>query len=86
MMVELSVTNPVLSPIAVDAKAAAAMFGVSSRTWRRYNSSGQCPTPVKLGGSTVRWRVQELIEWSDHGCPSRVVWDRLRTIHPVPLS
>ena len=34
-MVELTVTSPVLSPIAIGAKRAAAMFGLSDRTWTR---------------------------------------------------
>ena len=78
MMVELSVANPMLSPIAVDGKAAAALFGLSLRTWQRYNSAGICPAPIRLSDSAVRWIVQDLQAWAAHGCPSRVVWEERR--------
>ena len=81
-MTELSATNPVLSPIAIDAKAAAAMFGLSSRTWRRLNSSRQCPAPIRVGGS-VRWRVDELKCWSECDCPSCTAWTWHRSGQPM---
>lgn len=63
--------------IAVDAKDAAAMFGLSDRSWRRMNAAGQCPRPLRLGGA-VRWNTDELREWAAAGSPSRARWDELR--------
>lgn len=68
-----------LEPLAVDAKGAAALIGISDRTWRRMNAAGQCPRPMKLGGA-VRWRVAELREWVDAGAPSRAKWEERRRL------
>src|SRR5262245_57173839 len=61
------------TPIAVDANDAAALFGLSSRTWRRLNAAGLIPSPLRLGGS-VRWRRDELVAWAAAGSPTRSRW------------
>lgn len=81
-MTEFSANNPVLSPIAIGAKCAAAMFGLSERTWRRLNSEGQCPSPIRVGRS-IRWRVADLNWWAQCGCPSRTELERQRSVEPV---
>ena len=69
--------------IAVGAKAAAAMFNVSARTWWRLASTQQCPAPIQVGGST-RWRVAELELWSKCGCPSCAGRNWQRCVKPLP--
>jgi prophage regulatory protein len=49
-------------------KEAAEMAGVRPRSWWRYVSSGEAPTPVRFGGS-VRWRRSDLEAWIAAGCP-----------------
>jgi excisionase family DNA binding protein len=46
----------------------AAMLGVSERTLWRLLSAGKVPKPVRFGRNT-RWRVAEVKEWIDRGCP-----------------
>lgn len=64
-------------PLAIDARNAAALFGLSVRTWRRLDAAGGCPRPLRLGGA-VRWSPDELAAWRDAGCPARAEWERNR--------
>ena len=66
-----------LPPIAVNAKGAGRLFSLSERTWRRLNSGGLCPAPIRVGRSK-RWRVCELEQWSHCGSPTRVKWEQMR--------
>jgi predicted DNA-binding transcriptional regulator AlpA len=45
--------------LAVDAKAAGALFGLSERAWRRLDVAGHIPRPIKVG-RLIRWRLAEL--------------------------
>lgn len=49
----------------------AEMLKVSTRTLWRLLSKGALPEPVRLGGST-RWRLHEVQQWIDEGCPPLV--------------
>lgn len=51
----------------VNARTAAAIVGVSRRSWWRFVAEGKAPQPLRLGGC-VRWRVSELRRWIDSGC------------------
>jgi len=51
----------------IDAKAAARMLGVSTRTVARMCDRGAMPRPVRIGTS-LRWRRHELAEWIAGGC------------------
>ena len=62
-----------IEQLAVGADAAAALIGVSARTWRRWHSAGLVPAPVRVGRS-VRWRVDEIVRWLRAGCPARGRW------------
>lgn len=64
-------------PILVDANDAAAMLGVSRAHFYRMRAAGQVPLPVRLG-KAVRWRVEELQEWVDAGCPGRSKWEAIK--------
>ena len=56
------------------ARTAAAMCGISLRTWRTWDAAGRIPQPVRIGRST-RWRVDELRAWVEAGCPRRAEWE-----------
>ena len=66
--------NDATEQLALRAKAAARLLGISERHLWALHSSGRLPTPVRLGRS-VRWRRDELLAWLEAGCPSRDVWD-----------
>lgn len=63
-----------LVPLMVDAKQAAAITSVSVATWHRMVSAGKTPAPVKLSAGCVRWRVADLEDWIEKGCPDRQTW------------
>jgi predicted DNA-binding transcriptional regulator AlpA len=65
-------------PILVDARRAAALLGVGLRTLRAMDAAGKLPAPVRLSPGCVRWRLAELREWSEAGCPDRKTWAALR--------
>lgn len=47
----------------------ASLLNVSVRTVWRLQSCGNIPQPVRLGGA-VRWRLQEVRDWINQGCPA----------------
>lgn len=53
----------------MNAEEVAAMLGVSERTLWRLLSAGKFPQPVRFGRST-RWRLSDVKEWLDQGCPA----------------
>ena len=57
----------------LDGREAARLCAVGLRTWRRLDSSGRVPLPVRIG-RRVLWRADELREWIVAGCPSRARW------------
>ncbi|MCH8824011.1 MAG: hypothetical protein IH984_10930 [Planctomycetes bacterium] len=77
-MAELSLIQ---SPIAVGAKGAAGMFSMSERNWRRLNSSGLIPSPIRINGA-VRWLVCDLNLWAKRDCPTRAVFEQQRLQEP----
>ncbi|MGO9597026.1 MAG: helix-turn-helix transcriptional regulator [Isosphaeraceae bacterium] len=52
----------------LNAEEVAAMLGVSERTLWRLLSAGRVPKPVRFGRST-RWRLADVEEWINRGCP-----------------
>ncbi len=62
-------THKIEIPELLDARAAAALLGVSTRTVWRMRDAGVCPAPLKILGA-VRWRRRELLEWLDAGAPN----------------
>lgn len=58
----------------VSAQDAASLCNKSLRTWRNWNAAGRIPRPVRIGRSTL-WRLAELHEWVDAGCPPRQEWE-----------
>jgi predicted DNA-binding transcriptional regulator AlpA len=53
----------------VNASVAAAVLGVSRRSWWRFVAEGRAPKPIRLG-RCVRWRLAELRDWIATGCRS----------------
>jgi hypothetical protein len=69
---------PALEPLLLPAPAAARLCGVSAATWHRQRAAGKIgPAPVRLGGRGL-WRVAELRDWVEAGCPDRRTWNALR--------
>jgi predicted DNA-binding transcriptional regulator AlpA len=54
----------------IDGKTLAKLLNVSYRTIYRLQSLKSMPESVKIG-NMVRWRLAEIIEWVDNGCPSK---------------
>jgi predicted DNA-binding transcriptional regulator AlpA len=72
------IDHPALAPLLCNAKQAAVLCGVSKATWHRMVSAGRTPAPLRLSGGCVRWRVSELREWTEIGCPGREEWLAIR--------
>jgi predicted DNA-binding transcriptional regulator AlpA len=53
----------------VNARTAAAIVGVSRRSWWRFVAEGKAPKPIRLG-RCVRWRLVEIRNWISRGCRS----------------
>lgn len=51
----------------VNARTAAAIVGVSRRSWWRFVAEGRAPKPIRLG-RCVRWRLLEIHDWIRGGC------------------
>lgn len=62
-----------VAPLLLDARAAAALLGISRAHFFKLYSSDRTPRPVRLGRS-VRWRREELVAWLEAGCPSYDRW------------
>jgi len=65
--------------LAVTARDAATLLGISRAQLYRLHSSGRLgPLPFYLGTKAPRWSVAELRDWLAAGCPDRLTWQRLR--------
>lgn len=53
----------------VNARTAAAIIGISRRSWWRFVAEGRAPKPIRLG-RCVRWRLLEIQDWIKGGCIS----------------
>lgn len=63
--------------LALPAKDAAGLLGISRAQWWKLHSAGKVPMPVRLGTKAPRWRVEELRQWLAAGCPDRQTWQRV---------
>jgi RNA polymerase sigma factor (sigma-70 family) len=59
------------------ARKAAALCGMSVRTWRTWDAAGLIPRSLQVGRSLF-WRADELREWVAAGCPRRETWMTIR--------
>jgi excisionase family DNA binding protein len=55
-------------PLLVTAREVSLLLRVSLRTLWRLRSAGDVPAPIKVGAH-VRWRLQDVREWIENGCP-----------------
>jgi predicted DNA-binding transcriptional regulator AlpA len=69
--------RPGVEPLLVPAPEAGRLSGVSEATWYRLAAAKRVPAPIRLGGR-VLWRVAELREWVEAGCPDRRTWEARR--------
>ena len=56
-------------PLLIDARDLARLLTVSPATIWRMRAAGRLPAPIRLTGSTLRWRRSEVLAWLDAGCP-----------------
>jgi len=63
------------APLLLRAHEAAALCGKSERTWRRWDTAGLVPAPMRIGRATL-WRPEDLRAWIRAGCPDRVTWQQ----------
>ena len=66
-----------LPPLLLSTKDAAAVCGTSIRTWRGWDAGGKIPQPIRIGRATF-WRLKDLQEWTEAGCPDRETWEAFR--------
>lgn len=59
----------------IPADIAAALCGMSLRTWCRLDSAGRVPRPILLGRKMKRWHREDLVRWIAAGCPARREWE-----------
>lgn len=65
---------PEKSGLLVDAKVVSSLLNLSVSTLYRLMSLKAVPEPVKIGETLTRWRLAELLEWIDAGCPNPSRW------------
>ncbi|HEY8665645.1 MAG TPA: helix-turn-helix domain-containing protein [Tepidisphaeraceae bacterium] len=64
-------------PLAVDARDAAALLGISESHFFALLRTGRIgPSAISLGRAR-RYRTEELREWLAAGCPARAKWQTL---------
>lgn len=60
-------------PLLLPTRKTAELLGVTIRTIYNWDELGHLPKPVKIGGSLC-WRYEELLAWTEAGCPKRDDW------------
>lgn len=62
----------------ISAETTARLLGISRSAFYSLLSSGRIgPLPVRLGRS-VRWRIHEIRDWVESGCPPHDRWQAVR--------
>jgi predicted DNA-binding transcriptional regulator AlpA len=64
--------------LALAAKDAAALLGISRAQLWKLHAAGKLPQPVYLGSKAPRWRAGELRDWLAAGAPDRTTWQRMQ--------
>jgi predicted DNA-binding transcriptional regulator AlpA len=58
----------------VDADTTAQLMSISQRTLYRLICEKAIPEPLRISGRLLRWRLGELLEWIEAGCPHTKHW------------
>ena len=74
---ELDIRKGGRTPLLLCAADAAALCGISLRTWRMWDAGGKVPAAVRIGRATF-WRASELQAWVAAGCPNRSTWQSMQ--------
>jgi excisionase family DNA binding protein len=53
---------------------AAKLLSINRRTLDRMVSAQEIPPPIRISGRMRRWRITELLEWIEAGCPHPKHW------------
>ncbi len=61
--------TPNIIPELLTTKQVASLCNIGERTLWRWSRSGIAPKPVKIGGTAVRYRRDEYVDWIAGGCP-----------------
>jgi excisionase family DNA binding protein len=61
----------------LDAVSVAEMLNISRTTFYALKAAGRLPKPIRLG-RCVRWRIEEIKEWVNVGCPPLHRWEAMR--------
>jgi excisionase family DNA binding protein len=61
-------TTTAAEPLLIPVEQVGAILNVSTRTVWRLLSTKRLPEPVRIGGS-VRWRLDQVRQWIEAGCP-----------------
>jgi predicted DNA-binding transcriptional regulator AlpA len=69
-----------LHALALPAKDAAALVGISRAQFWKLHAAGKLPQPVYLGAKAPRWRVDELRAWLAAGAPDLLTWQRMQGV------
>ena len=56
-------------PELLTAEEAAYLCNIGTRTLWRWSRCGLAPPPIKIGGTAVRYRREDYLEWIRKGCP-----------------
>jgi excisionase family DNA binding protein len=59
-----------LLPTLLTIEEVADQLQVTPRTIERWIVSREIPPPIRIGRRVRRWKVDELQEWIDGGCPA----------------
>ena len=60
-------------PTALSAEQTAARYGIAKATVVRWAGIGAMPPAYRVGGSVLRWRVCDLLEWEKKGFPLKLL-------------
>ena len=58
----------------IDTDTTAQLMSVSQRRLNRLVDEKAIPAPIRIAGRLVRWRLSELLEWIEAGCPHSSHW------------
>jgi predicted DNA-binding transcriptional regulator AlpA len=79
LAIELPPRNSIAAnSLTVDNAGAAKLLGISeSHLYALKRTARLGPVPIRLG-RCCRYRIAELAEWVDAGCPARARWQTMR--------